>query len=880
MMMSFWNRVAVAFLMGLALCGSGAAKGQTWNLVDTRLANGLRVVTHEDFSNPQVSVQVWYRVGSKDEPASRQGMAHLVEHLMFRGSSSVEDYQHGALIHAVGGNNNAYTYFDHTAYVNNVPAAQLELALWLEAERMAFLDIRETAFETERSVVEEERRVANLNAPYGTLPERVLPVIFHHHPYRWLPIGKLEYLRATAIEDVRHFWDTYYVPNNATLVIAGAVSHEDALAAAKRYFGWIPKAPEPPRVTIEEPPQNAERTLVLRERLGPVPLVGYVYRGLPADHPDAIPLRMVLWLLAHGEDSRIHRDIVRDRRLCVMLLTQDFCLEQDGVAGFVGALHPLRYYLGKLNPFGRPGDAVFRVFDSHIAEFQQEGPTSEELEKVKSLFRRAAISESLAVADRAWKFGEGAILHGDPAWVNREVDIVAGVTAEDLRRVTATYLVPERRTRVRVLPDKGFDYKPRVTENLLVSPFTDTGWRKAAWERSHAFPAAPPLNVSEPIIPDIASHERFLSNGLKVVVVPDSESPLFVAAMGFKVGPWAEPKVGATYLTLRMLREGTERHTAEEIAHLIEQKALKVQEVAVMDGAMLVVSGLAETHGDCLNLLAELVRSPVFPRKELRMLKREQRVMLRYVHSDPAYRADFELDRQLFEEHRYARPVTGGPGDLRRLGRNDLTEWWEVVARPEDAVLYLGGDVAVKDTLAWAEEAFGDWGVASTEQPVRLSDTPAPEPTHVYLVDVPGAVQSQIRIGQVSLSPDHRDYFAGRVFSEVYGGSFDSRLNMVLRGEQGRTYGAFGGFSFHRHCGYFKSSVSTKTSETSKALASMLDVLESMRVSPPSTKELEQAQSHLIGSAALRLETFVDTVNFLWYLEYMGFAEGHLSRAL
>ena len=238
-MRALWKTIVLAglsALAGLAAARAAAAEDRVWNLGQARLENGLTVVTHEDFSNPLVSVQVWYHAGSKDEPETRQGMAHLVEHLMFRGSAAVGDYQHGDLIHAVGGENNAYTYFDHTAYVNTVPATQLDLALWLEAERMAFLDIRDDAFETERSVVEEERRTANLNAPYGTLPERVMAGLFQHHPYRWLPIGKLAHLRATTPADVRRFWDTYYVPNNTTLVIAGAITHEAALAAAQRHF--------------------------------------------------------------------------------------------------------------------------------------------------------------------------------------------------------------------------------------------------------------------------------------------------------------------------------------------------------------------------------------------------------------------------------------------------------------------------------------------------------------------------------------------------------------------------------------------------------------------------------------------------------------------
>ncbi len=873
--------VAGATALAQLSADPGAWAGeQRWNLARTDLENGLTVVTHEDFSNPLVSVQLWYHVGSKDEPETRQGMAHFVEHLMFRGSAAVGDYQHGDLIRAAGGNSNAYTYFDHTAYVNTVPVAELDLVLWLEAERMAFLEVRDDAFETERSVVEEERRSANLNAPYGTIPERVMASLFEHHPYRWLPIGTLAHLRATTPGDVRRFWDTYYVPNNATLVIAGAVTHEAALAAARRYFGWLPRGAEPPRVRDNEPPQTRERDLLLPERRGPVPLAGYVYRGVPASHPDAIPLRMVLWLLAHGEDSRMYRDLVRERGLCVLLLTQDFCLEQDGVAGFVGALHPLRYYLGKLNPLGRPGNAIFRAFDRHIAEFQRDGPTPGELEKVKQQFRRAAASGCLTVEQRAWKFGEAALLHGDPDWVNREAAAVEAVTAEDLRRAASSYLTAKRRTRVRVLPERRFTYEPGAGAELAPQPFAEAPWHKAAWTRPSEFPATPPVSGARPEIPHIPAQRHVLSNGLNVVLIPDCESPLFLAAMGFGEGPRVEPRPGTSALALKALRKGTENRSADELAQFIEQRALMVQEVVVMDAALLAVSGLTETAPACLELLAELVISPTFPRSELRRLRRQERVILRYAHSDPSYRADTELRRRLFGAAPYARRSTGSAGDLRRLNRSDVSQWWQAIARPDDATLYLGGDLDPETALRWAEQAFGAWTTSAADRasaPAALP--PSPEATQVYLSHISGAVQSQIRIGQLAFAPDHPDYFPAQLFSEIYGGSFDSRLNKALRGAQGRTYGAFGGFTFFKHGGYFTSSASTQTGQTSEALTSMLDVLEGMRSAPPSPEELQRAVSHLTGRAILDLETFAAHIRWLWYVELMGLPSDYLDRA-
>jgi predicted Zn-dependent peptidase len=200
------------------------------------LANGLTVITLEDFSTPIVAVQVWYHVGSKNEDPNRQGFAHMFEHMMFKGTDRVSESDHFDLVRQVGGSANGYTSFDRTVYLETLPANQVELALWLEAERMTFLKIDQKRFNTERQVVEEERRM-HLNEPYGTVMEKILPEIFTVHPYRWAPIGKIPQLRAASVEELRSFWKKYYVPSNATLIMVGAIKHADAQKLAEKYFG-------------------------------------------------------------------------------------------------------------------------------------------------------------------------------------------------------------------------------------------------------------------------------------------------------------------------------------------------------------------------------------------------------------------------------------------------------------------------------------------------------------------------------------------------------------------------------------------------------------------------------------------------------------------
>ena len=263
--------------LALALCAfllatsPALAADRRYPFEQTELKNGMKVITLEDFSCPIVAVQVWYHVGSKNEEPGRQGFAHMFEHMMFRGTDRLSETAHFDNIRRVGGDCNAYTNFDQTVYIEELPANQLELALWLESERMAFLKIDKKGFETERKVVEEELRMG-INRPYGRVPERLLEKIFSDHCYGWTPGGQISNLRQAKVEEVSAFWDKYYAPNNATLVVVGAVKHADAQALAKKYFEWIPPCPQPPRPECKIVPPTPQTTAAGDK--GPLPIVG------------------------------------------------------------------------------------------------------------------------------------------------------------------------------------------------------------------------------------------------------------------------------------------------------------------------------------------------------------------------------------------------------------------------------------------------------------------------------------------------------------------------------------------------------------------------------------------------------------------------------
>ena len=314
---------------------------------------------------------------------------------MFRGTERLGPTDHMDLVRQAGGVCNAYTAFDQTVYHETLAAHQLELALWLEADRMSALKIDQTSFDTERKVVEEERRM-RLNGPFGSVMEKVMAEVFQKHPYRWTPIGKIPHLRSAAVQELRDFWMRYYVPNNATLVIAGAVKHAEAQQLAKRHFSWIPRGPEPPRVKVEEPWPTAGRTVTIHEDNAPAPVVGVLFRTVPISHPDHVPLDLLTTILVGDDSSRLHRALVVEKKLAVQAIDISQSLEQEGIF-FAGAIVP---------PFGAKPEAAMQELEAQIEKLRNGPITEHELTKARN---QALALRGEPDADRAGQgLGPGA----------------------------------------------------------------------------------------------------------------------------------------------------------------------------------------------------------------------------------------------------------------------------------------------------------------------------------------------------------------------------------------------------------------------------------------------------------------------------------------
>jgi zinc protease len=435
-----WLSLAAVAVAG-ARAASDARPPKLAYTVST-LPNGLRLILHEDHSTPIVNVQVWYHVGSKDERPGRTGFAHLFEHMMFKGSKNVEPERHTSLISGVGGQANAYTTEDVTVFWETVPSQFLPMALWLEADRMATLRIDKEMFSREREVVQEERRMRIENPPYGRLSEIVNGHAFTVHPYKHSAIGSMADLEAASLEDVRGFYRTFYVPTNATVVIAGDVDSSGAVELATKYFGRIPRPEHPvPRDVPMEPPTKSPRRLTVEESW-PLPVVVIAHHVTFDGHPDSYPLHMASKILSDGQSSRIYRRLVYETGIALS-------------AAGVGSLseHPnLFYAFAVVQPGHTPAEAE-QALVKELDRLRTEPVSERELARAKNQFTRDYVLGRETVQQKASVLGHASVLHnGDVGSADGEFDLFQRITAPDIQRVAQTYFAPETRMVITVMP--------------------------------------------------------------------------------------------------------------------------------------------------------------------------------------------------------------------------------------------------------------------------------------------------------------------------------------------------------------------------------------------------------------------------------------------
>ncbi|KQS57230.1 peptidase M16 [Brevundimonas sp. Leaf363] len=813
------------------------------------LANGLEIYTARDTSTSNVTVQVWYKVGSKDDPAGRSGFAHLFEHLMFKATKDFPDETFDRLTEDVGGFNNAFTADDVTAYHEVIPANHLQRLLFAESSRMGSLVVDEATFKSERDVVKEEYRLRILASPYGRLFGLFAPqTIYQESPYRRSGIGSIADLDAATTEDVQRFHATYYRPDNAVLMVAGNFDQAQLDAWIDQYFAPLSNPDRAlPANNVPEPEPTAPREATFYAPNVPLPAVVVAWPTVPYNHPDRAALAILDGILSTGESSRLYRSLVYTQQIAAQAAsTPDFSQQ-------VGNLSSYAIMAGGQDP-----ETGITALKAEVAKFSAEPVTAEELAEAKNELVANALRERETVQDRVSALGWALINTGDASAADREVADLQAVTAADVQRVARRYLTPERSITIRYLnaddEHPATEQPTNVDAPVKLADLAPVGQVYALLPEADRAPIPAAGDPIAPTTPAVADFR--LDNGLRVLVARRTGLPLVSARLNFDAGTADEVpgKAGVAAMTAGLLTQGSATRTAPQIATEIEQLGASVGAGAGADFTNVYANAPANVFPQTVALMADLVRNPAFAQEELDRQRDQTLDGLRVALSSPGSVAGLAAARVVYGDAAYGAPASGTVTSLPTITREDIAAFHAARYSPSGASLVFSGDITEAQARALAQQYFGDWRAAAPAARTAPA-AGAVLPTRVVVIDQPGAGQAAVYAAGRSVARADDAYFPLSVANAVLGGGYGSRLNQEIRVKRGLSYGAGSGLGLRLEPGVFTAQAQTRNDAAVEVSDLMLAEIAKLGTTQPTPEELGTRQAVLTGGFGSSLET-------------------------
>ncbi len=866
-----------------------------------KLANGLRVLLHEDHSTPIVGVNLWYHVGSKNETPGKTGYAHLFEHMMFQGAKNYDNDYFKPLQEA-GGTLNGSTNTDRTNYWEVVPANFLELALFMEADRMGgLLDVlNEAKLANQRDVVKNEKRQNYDNRPYGLVGAKINETLYpKDHPYHWLTIGSLDDLTKASRADISDFFRRYYTPNNASLAIAGDLNPQQARQWVEKYFGPIARGPELPPLNPPQPVVKELKRIEMEDRVA-LPRVYLVWPSQPQFTGDEAATDTLANILAGGKSSRLYKTLVYERQIAQDVSAFNNTGELAGTFQIVATAKPGKT-LGELEG----------AINEEIERIKQEGAKPEELERAYNAREAAFVYGLQTVGGFGGKndqLNQYNTFLSRPDYFQQDLARYRAVTAKDVQRMAQQYLI-DARLIVNVMPrGKGRTsanepvpegpakaaaaQAPQTVDITQIIPKPSGGDRPAGAQtvtRTEARTAtsagaAPPQTTApggpakrsteatetsqanlpkpqpDPTLHLPTSQRRKLSNGLEVLIVEHHELPVVNMNLVIKSGAATDPvaAAGLASITADMLDEGTKTRSALGISDALTSIGARVSTGAGWDASSADLITLTRQLDRALDIYADVITNPAFSDTEFKRVRGRRLALLQQQRDDANAIANVVYASLLYgREHPYGHPAIGNEASLTALSEQDARRFYETYYRPNNAALIVAGDVRPATLMPQLERAFAGWKRADVPAAANVNAAPsARDHAMIYLVDKPGAAQSVIQIGQVGVARATPDYFPLLVLNTMLGGAFVSRINLNLREDKGYTYGARSSFDYRRGPGPFTASAPVFTNVTKESVTELLKELRGIRGERPVDEaELTYARQSLVRGFGRGFET-------------------------
>ena len=848
-------------ILTLAACDAGNRESDfSVGFEKFTLDNGLEVIFHNDHSDPVTAVAITFHVGSARELPGRTGFAHMFEHLLFLDSENLGYGGLDRLSSRVGGAGaNGSTSRDRTNYFQTVPNDALEKMIWAEAEKLGFFinTVSEAVLEKEKQVVKNEKRQGVDNRPYGheryVTDKHLYPA---DHPYSWQVIGSLDDLQAATLEDVVNFYNTWYVPNNATLVIAGDFDSAQAREWVEKYFGEIPRGADIEPLEVRHASLDNDIRLFHEDNFARLPQLTVTWPGVENYHPDSYALDMLSSLLTDGKRTPFYQVIVEEKKLA------------PGVSMYNSTSEIAGQYTLSIRAFaGTDLNDVRAAVDEAFARFEEQGFTTADLDRIKAGRETAFYNRLTSVLGKAFQFAQYNIFAGDPGFITRDLENILAVTTDDVMRVYEQYIKGKPTVSTSFVPRGQADLalagsvRADVVEEEIVigaeaevNPEAEVAFERtpSSFDRSMEPPFGPEPELR---IPGVWTTE--LANGLGVYSIGYDEVPIVQFELRLKGGMLLDDpsKVGVATLTAEMMNRGTRNRTPSELEDAIDQLGSRIRVSAGAQTFTISGNSLARNYDQTMALVTEMLLEPRWDESEFALARQQALSAISQRESNPGSIASEQFSRLVYgDDHILANHPGGTAETVEAITIDDLKNYYESFISPDVAVFHTVGAVDRKEVLTSLSALEKRW----TNLPVTFPEYPiaeAPASPALWFYDVPGASQSQIRFGYPALAETHPDFYAAEVMNfTLGGGGFVSRLMQELREGKGYTYGISSWFSGTDLPGPFMISTGVRANVTLESAELIRQIVGDY----PSTfteDDLVNTKSNLLKSNARAFET-------------------------
>lgn len=786
---------------------------------------------------------------------------------MFQGSENVADEEHFKIISDAGGTLNGTTNQDRTNYFETVPSNQLEIMLWLEADRMGFfLDaVTQKKFEIQRETVKNEKGQNYDNSAYGKRFEIIASALYPFgHPYSWLTIGKLEDLDRVNVDDLKKFFLRWYGPNNAVLTVGGDVNAEEVVSLVEKYFGVIPSGPAVEDLELDPVVLDSDRYVSYVDNNIRFPLINFTYPSVPRFHPDEAPLDYLAQILGTGRSSYFYKKFVETQKAIESIV-----------------FHPSSELSGEFHllvlPF--PGQTLSN-FETEMRtildEFAKEGVSDTDMTKIKASFESRFINGLTSVSGKVSQLASYETFSDNPNYIKDDIDRYNAVTKEDIMRVFNKYVYNKAAVILSVLPNDNGATAPAKPDNYNIptegeNPYPTIDYSGLSYKRptGDTFDRSViPTPGAAPLVPVPNFWRTELDNGIKMIGTYSDEVPSVTIQMtikgGHKMDAYNPQKAGLASLTASMMNESTENYTSEEIQEELRLIASSIGVFAGNNTTTISVNTLSKNVDRTLELVEEILFKPAFNEVDFNRIKQQQLEGIKANYQNPADIASQVYNRLLYgDEHIYSVPTSGIEETVERITLDDAKAFYKEYYTPELTSIVVVGQIEEKEILPKLS-FLNSWEITGA----KLPDLPEPrlnDYTKVYLVDKVAAPQSQIRIGYATdLTYDATgDFFKTSLMNYTLGGAFNSRINLNLREDKGWTYGARSGFSGSEDPGLFTASAGIRGNATDSSVVEFMSELAKFREEGITDEELTFMRNSIGQRDARNYETPGQKAGFL-----------------